>query len=485
MLNLGDAGADMVFAPPLPRYPSAEPRKVHGALSSWLQRRERSVSTRFRKVSASEECNHMKFEVDENHMRTRRTERSSKSDTVNTSNDARTEHTSRIWEHHSRSALPEPLRPYRWQPVHVRSLPADALSEYFMGAHVNTLSLQLEVEASWEPLCLAPDNFRPEGNVCCCHMDSSLVLCRGILVGACPQEHAPESGRSILLARLPDGMRPRHALQFAAQCEELDGARGRMAADGHSSIRSHLVTLIVTPDGWISGFGLRDTEGAVDLSAVRFSTSRGMALTDAVRAHVCDVSGDRMVVLQGPVAERQFGDYRACSRHCSRLLLELPEICQPQHEQAFIVAGGRNGGFHLIRTKFSPHVGSGGGLEWADCVYNRDSIHLSGLLYRAAPQVAQLPLDINDWIPMKRFVVVRDFQNLLQRKFTSCEVAWHRVFDVSGRGHVDFSEFAQGCKISGFCGNVTRLWSMLDEHGRGQLTLHDLSANEGAREPWP
>jgi len=353
-----------------------------------------------------------------------------------------------------------------------------------MGTHINTLSLQLEVQASWEPLCLAPDNFRPEGDVCCCHLGSSLVLCRGIMVGACHQEHAPESGRSILLARLPDGMRPRHALQFAAQCEELDGACGRMAADGHSATRSHLVTLVVAPDGWISGFGLRGTEGAVDLSAVRFSTSLGVALSDAVHAHVCDVSGNRMVVLQGLMAERQFGDYIACGRHDARLLLELPENCKPQQEQAFIVAGGRNGGFHLIRTKLSTHAGFGGGLEWSDCIYSRDSIHLSGLLYRSA-EVGRLPLVMNDWTPMKRFVIIRDFQHLLQRKFTSCEVAWHTAFDLSGRGHVDFSEFAQGCKISGFCGNVTRLWAMLDEQGRGELILHDLTASEGVREPWP
>merc|ERR1712008_283218 len=235
----------------------------------------------------------------------------------------------------------------------------------------------------------------------------------------------------------------------------------------------------------ISGFGLRGTEGAVDLSAVRFSTSLGMSLTHAVRAHVCDVLGDRMVVLQGLVAERQFGEYIACGRHGSRLLLELPENCKPQQEQAFVVAGGRNGGFHLIRTKLSTNAGFGGGLEWADCVYSRDAIHLSGLLYRAAPEVARLPLDMNNWTPMKRYVVVRDFQHLLQRKFTSCEEAWHRAFDVSGRGHVDFSEFSQGCKISGFCGNVTRLWVMLDNWGRGELTLYDLIASEGMREPWP
>lgn len=381
--------------------------------------------------------------------------------------------------------IPEPLRPYRWQPVQVRSLAGDAFSEYFMGMHINTLSLQWEVQASWEPLCLAPENFRPEGDVCCCHLGSGLVLCRGILIGACHQEHAPESGRSILLARLPDGMRPRHALQFAAQCEELDGAREQTAADGHSAIRSHLVTLIVAPDGWISGFGLRGTEGAVDLSAVRFSTSLGISLTDAVRAHVCDVMGDRIVVLQGLTAERKFKEYIANGSRASRLLMELPENCKPEQEQAFVVAGGRNGGFHLLRTKLSTNAGFSRGLEWADCVYSRDAIHLSGILYKAAPEVARLPLDVNDWTPMKRYVVIWDFQQLLQRKFTSCEEAWHKAFDVSGRGHVDFSEFAQGCKISGFCGNVTRLWAMLDEQGRGELILRDLTASEGVREPWP
>lgn len=30
------------------------------------------------------------------------------------------------------------------------------------------------------------------------------------------------------------------------------------------------MTLVVTPDGWIQGLGLQETQGLLDLSAVRF-----------------------------------------------------------------------------------------------------------------------------------------------------------------------------------------------------------------------
>jgi len=375
-----------------------------------------------------------------------------------------------------------PLRSYRWLPVQVHAEAKDAGSEYFLGTFVSTLTLDLQVAAPWEAIGLEPGGFRPQGRLECCLVAGAVVLCRGLAVGACPQEHDPQRGRNAVVGRLPEGLRPRVQLQFAALCEELQDAQGRPAADGHSAYRPHLVALFVAPDGWIRAAGLRGTLGAVDLSAVRFSTGRGVAVTDAVRVHTCDLASRRLVVLQGTLSERLFESFAACEHKASRPLLPLPQNCRPAARLPFVVAGGRSGGFHLLRTEPGAAFGFGGGLAWCDSTWYRDSISLSGLLFEAAPEALEISAGLQDWTPARRLVVVRDFQRLLRRRHGSLEAAWCQAFDVDGSGHIDFAEFMAGCKSCGFIGNVTRLWAMLDEDGSGEISMAELSADTDAME---
>lgn len=372
-----------------------------------------------------------------------------------------------------------PLQPYRWLPVQTYAQLQDGEKEYFLGTYVSTLSMSLDLgpEAVWEPLPLAPDSFRAAGaQPQCCKFGGDVVFCRGQVVGCCPQEHDSSRGRKAWIARLPEGMRPRMALHFAALCEESPGAPGSFAADGHSAYRPHLVTLTLTPDGWLRGLGVRGTEAALDLSALRFSTGRGIAIADTVRLHCCDVGGRRLVVLQGSLLERTFDDLAACDNHDVRPLLSLPQTCRPALDQAFVVPGHRAGGFHLVRTQPSAHFGFGGGLAWCDSVWQRDSVSLSGVVFEASAEVARLPMDLQEWNPVRRHVVITDFQKLLKRKHGSIEDAWSKAFDLDGSGAIDFSEFASACKALGYVGNATRLWAMLDEDSSGEISLEELSA---------
>merc|ERR1719473_1102094 len=85
-------------------------------------------------------------------------------------------------------------------------------------------------------------------------LGGSFVICKGLVVGKCPRHHDPENGRNMKIARLPTEMRPRHPLQFAAVSREA------YAVNGHISYSSTLVTLVVTPEGYILGVGGREPE---------------------------------------------------------------------------------------------------------------------------------------------------------------------------------------------------------------------------------
>merc|ERR1712083_630992 len=70
---------------------------------------------------------------------------------------------------------------------------------------------------------------------------------------------------------------------------------------------------------------------------------------------------------------------------------------------------------------------------------------------------------------------VEDFQKFLVRRFGCVEDAWSKAFDTDFSGSINFTEFCCGCKMSGYVGNVTRLWAALDDDRSGEISLDELS----------
>jgi len=357
--------------------------------------------------------------------------------------------------------------PYHWRPVQVRQHEQKSEMSYTVGTYVNTLSMSVEsktfVGASSHLIRMVPNNFSAIQPLWCYLVGGSFVICRGVVVGTCPREHDPESGRNMRIARLPVHMRPRHVLQFAALSREAYGV------DGHIAYSSHLVTLVITTDGWISGVSSRETEGAIDLSAIRFSIGGGISLVDEVSLHTCDVAGTRLVTLQGVLTERFF------AVHSSKPLALLPESCRPPRELPFVVAGTSPGGFHLLMTRPSKGMGVGGDLMWRDSIWNHDQINLTGMMFEVAAEVVSISTLGTKWTGETLKVFVKDFQNFLIRKFGSIETAWTVAFDTDGSGSINFTEFGLGCKASGYVGNATRLWAALDEDRSGEISLEELN----------
>lgn len=353
------------------------------------------------------------------------------------------------------------LRPYRWVPVQVREH-GDADTGYFMGEYVDTLSMNLHIgNASWQPVSLASGSSSSQVEPACCLVGGNLVLCRGLVRIVCPQDHDAQ------IARLPEGLRPHYTLQFCGLCESRSGA-------------SSLVTLVVTPDGWVRGVSVHGAEGAIDLSGIRFGTCRGLSITDEVRLHTTNVGPTRIVLLQGRLTERFFEDHVSNGNHGLKPLAVLPQSCRPPAQLGFVVPGSRGGGFHLVHIRPSNcSSGVGGDVVWADSIWYHDEICLSGVMYEVAPEAMQISIDIEDWSETRRQIVVSDFQKKLVRKFNSIEVAWREAFDLDNSMSINFTEFGAGCKSVGFCGNVTRLWSMLDIDGSGEITMDELYTEVG------
>jgi len=309
---------------------------------------------------------------------------------------------------------------------------------------------------------MEPNNFTSKESLWCYLLGGGFVICRGVVVGRCPREHDPASGRNIRIVRLPQHMRPRRALQFAAL------SRQAYEVGGHLTYSSNLVTLCVTTDGWISGISPKEVEGAVDLSAVRFAIGGGICLIDQVSLHTVDVAGSRMVTLQGTLSERFF-----CS-HSKKPLAILPESCRPPVDLPFVVTGSTPGGFHLMRSRPIYGGGVGGNLCWMDSVWDKDIIHLTGIMYEVSPDALKASTWDSSWTGESLKVFLQDFQNFLIRKFGSIEDAWHMAFDADNNGSVNFTEFSMGCKAAGYVGNATRLWAALDDDRSGELSLEEL-----------
>jgi len=359
---------------------------------------------------------------------------------------------------------------YHWRPVQVRDhdQPPDDPG-HTLGSYVNTLTYELDVPTlvGAKPLQvrLEPHNFSSHGSLWCYILGDGLIVCRGVVVGTCPKHHDPENGRNMKIGRLPVEARPRRGLQFAALSREAYNA------DGHVTYTSSLVTLSVTPDGWICGHSRGEMEGAIDLSAIRFCLNGGISLTDEVSIHTVDVGASRFVCLQGTLAPRFF------VVHSKKPLAMLPESCRPRGEIPFVTSGSAPGAFHLVLVRQLRGGGIGGELMWKDGVWNHDEVHLTGMMYQVTEDAMPHSLVNSSWAPEILVVFVYEFQKFLISKFGSIEDAWYEAFDTDGSGEINFTEFSIGCKKAGYVGNATRLWASLDEDRGGSISLDELSMN--------
>merc|ERR1719265_2308990 len=144
-----------------------------------------------------------------------------------------------------------PFSPYAWNPVQVRTHREE---DYFVGTYVNSLSADFDFsDAQKLPLKLAPDITASEDMPeppCCQLIGRNLIVCKGVAVGRWFREPSGHS-RHLRVAKLPRNMRPDKALQFAAQMREASVVATMSHPSGLVSIKPHLVTLMVMPDGWI------------------------------------------------------------------------------------------------------------------------------------------------------------------------------------------------------------------------------------------
>lgn len=345
--------------------------------------------------------------------------------------------------------------PYHWPP---------AQTGFSVGTKVGTLSMNLGMcrfeNVVTHLIRLEPNNFVSQEAPRCHLLGGNFVICKGLVVGKCPRHHDPAVGRNMKIARLPIEFRPRKTLQFAAVSREA------YAVNGHISYSSTLVTLVVTPEGYILGVGGREPEGTIDLSAIRFCTGKGISLVDDVSLHTCDVQGTRLVTLQGQLSNRWW------NRDHRHPLALLPESCRPPCEQYFIVTGTSSGGFHLLQVRPSFSFGCGGDLMWKDGVWNRDKVNLTGVMFEVAPDAVKHTVFAAG--REGAAVLIRDFQQFLIRRFGSIELAWREAFDLDGSGEINFTEFGLGCKAAGYVGNATRLWAVFDEDQSGEISLVEL-----------
>jgi len=324
-----------------------------------------------------------------------------------------------------------------------------------MGTFVNTLSLDLGVtNVTWHDLELAAhvraSAMEPPQ---CCLLGNDMVFCKGFVEGRCLEDrYLPFANDVAWIIRLPEGHRPQRTLIFAASCVGLDVER-----------QTFLVVVVVNPDGVIMAIGRHKGDNSVDLSCIRFNTSRGVEIADDVKLHSCDVGMVRLVALQGNLSERIFAIDRL-----KRIAL-LPPGFRPLRKLTFVVAGMRTGGFHLVRVE------EDGELHWIDSVWAHDSLNVSGMIFVAAQPAANELSSLGGWTSQRRDIVVRDFQKSLVRRFGSIENAWETVFDLDGSGAINFMEFEHGCKQLGRSHDATRLWHMFDEDHSGEITMDELA----------
>lgn len=370
-------------------------------------------------------------------------------------------------------------QPYQWTPMQMAQHRFVG-EQCFNGTYVNTLSTILHVsEELWTEMLPAapqcgPGNFVVKVPPAFCILGGSLVLCRGLMVGSWGQERAPCGHPAGRLCQLPEGARPARTLAFAALAQAAGGGGGA-GARGRGPM-SQLATLTVTPDGWVQAEGAMGCRMSLDLGALRFSLSRGLALVDEVRLHSCDLPDRRLVVLQGRTAALTFQGGRASC------LTTLPVSCQPADAKHFIASGSRDGNYHLVSVH--PTQRSGGELFWCDSKFQcMDQLSLSGVLFEVAPAALQHALGERAWTESRREFVVREFQQRAIRRCGNLFVAWSTVFDKTQAGFINFAEFVEGCKKVDYRGCRSRLWDMLDDNRSGEICFEEFKQDAGEIRP--
>lgn len=363
-------------------------------------------------------------------------------------------------------------QPYRWPPIQRRQH-GFIEGKYFMGTYVNTLSMNFDIEGTtWQEMNMAPHDFFSVSPPLSAVVGGKLVICNGMVNGVFPQDHSPAEGKNAYIARLPEGLRPMSTLHFAA-LGRIDFKQALSSQPKAATSDAVLVWLVVTPDGWIQGVARNEKRCIVDLSAVRFCLGRGVAIADEVRLHSCDVGGSRLVVLQGALDRRIF------SQHGLTNLTYLPQACRPKTEIAFVVSGRRAGGFHLVTVKQTAIRGFGAEIIWSDSLWEHDRINLSGVMFETTADALQHSLEVAQWTENRKKVIVSEFQKAILKRFESFDTAWNEAFDIEQLGYINFSKFGHGCRKSGYTGNLSRLWAMLDDDASGEITLDELSMDYG------
>lgn len=310
------------------------------------------------------------------------------------------------------------------------------------------------------------DNFVAKQPVWCYLLGGTCVVCKGLVVGR--NIDGPQgSARQLRVARLPENLRPRRPLCFAALAHETMDDGGRTTTAGT------LVTLVVSPDGDIVKVGGRSAEMAIDLSAVRFCKDSGISLLDEVSMHTVDVAGSRLVTLQGYLSEKTWsrGGHR-------KALAMLPESCQPKKDFHFIVPGLAQEGFHLILVTSGTkgNVGVGGELHWCDSIWNRDRINLTGVMYETSARAVDTSLKskTDEEKLVAREALMKDFHRRLHRMCGSIQMGLTKVYGIRDEEEITFQEFMAGCKTLGYHGQMTKLWAILDEDMSGKVSYEEL-----------
>jgi hypothetical protein len=346
-----------------------------------------------------------------------------------------------------------------------------AEGKFFLGTFVNTLSMILQAaDFAWYDMEVPMGAPEARQTPRCCPIGDGITLCSGMVRTAPRFDIDPNTSSNLYLARLPDGMRPTEALPFAALAQEVVGKASRRGPE------PKLVMVVVTPDGWIQCLSEQAANSCVDLSAIRFSTARGVAISDEVRLHTCDLAGSRFVMLQGSLAERSF------PVNSVGPLAQLPPACRPAADIHFVTVGARVGSHHLVTVKPTDAYGLGADVMWSDSILDHDEINLTGIMYEVAADALQHVLGGPDWSSNRKKLVVFEFQKILLKKYGNFQAAWNQAFDKEYVGHINFTKFGLGCNAAGYKGNLFRLWRMLDEDGSGEITIDELGLDVGKLE---
>lgn len=327
------------------------------------------------------------------------------------------------------------------------------------------------------------ENYVPVhgGAVWCYLIGGICVVLKGIVAGKRDPGDSSSAVHDLVIARLPEGLRPARPLVFAALALDSfdDGAK--------EIVNSSLVTLLVTPNGEIIKTAGGTSQSIIDLSAIRFCTDRGISLVDEVSVHAVDVNGTRLVTLQGLLLERHWGQVGS-----KKQLTNLPESCRPAKDIFFIVPGLSREGFHLVHVRSVATAGAGGEIMWRDSIWRRDRINLTGVFFEVAREaIAHLMQGTEQEREVTKQALTRDFSRRLNSKYGSIENGLHTAFGLHTLdAEMNFTQFVGGIKKLGYYGTMMRLWSIFDEDASGQVSFEEvqqclLSVNEATSAPLP